>query len=87
MCEHNWVLYTPFHIGEPYVCCSKAGCGIRKDEYDKQSLTKSTDGPVVISWKNGIPGIYADMSDAYEIDSDQYPLTLPTGLYPLGDKK
>jgi hypothetical protein len=32
-CEHKWVIYTPFHMGEPYECCANAGCGITKDQY------------------------------------------------------
>lgn len=40
-CTHNWVIYTPFR-GEPYICCSKAGCGVTKDSHDNVAATNSS---------------------------------------------
>ena len=41
-CDHVWVMYQPFQ-GEPYECCANAGCGIRRDEYEKSTQTSFMD--------------------------------------------
>ncbi len=40
-CEHDWVMYQPLR-GEPYRCCSKAGCGITQDEHFKSLYDHTT---------------------------------------------
>lgn len=30
-CNHDWVIYTPFHMGDPYQYCSL--CDIKKDDW------------------------------------------------------
>ena len=37
-CNHKWVMYQPFS-GDAYECCAKAGCGIRKSDFDEPQLS------------------------------------------------
>lgn len=65
-CNHKWVMYQPF-TGEAYECCANAGCGIRKDEYDKQT-PMNFQGEHTVTYKPvdltaGIDSLYSPWTD------------------------
>ena len=86
-CDHKWVMYQPF-TGEAYECCANAGCGIRKDEYDK--TIQMTFDDLRVTSRDDLPSGRRYVIDEQDTALDYWTPWMgsgPRGSGPGGDSK